>query len=57
MNSYTVKYFSKVDPSKTFIMRFWAKNAEEARKEANNFMLIDQWTVVLEENGKSGKAA
>lgn len=57
MNSYTVKYFSKVDPSKTIIMRFWAKNAEEARKEANNFMLIDQWTVVLEENGDSGKAA
>lgn len=57
MKSYTVKYGSKVDPSKIITMRFWARNLEEATKEANNFMLIDQWTVSIEENGDSGKAA
>ncbi len=55
MKSYSCYYKSKVDPSKTIVLRFWAKDAEDANKQAHNFLLIDQWEVDLKENGNSGQ--
>lgn len=55
MKSFTAHYQSKTDPSKKITLRFWARDVNEAAKEANNFMLIDRWNVELEENGNSGQ--
>ena len=55
MKSYSCYYKSKVDPSKELILKFWAKDEEEANKRAHNFLLIDQWEVELKESGNSGQ--